>query len=65
MEIFGRGSDWVGPITEPEQEIRRQEERIDPGSMPVDYIWPKANVFWESLAGAVVGPGYLVNIDVS
>ena len=55
----------MGPITAPEQELQRQEEIIDPGSTPVDDIYPKADVCWGSLVGAVVGSGYLVGIYVS
>ena len=52
MGIFGLGSDWVGPITALEQDMRRQEERIDPGSTPVDNIWPEENLCWGDLVGA-------------
>ena len=57
--IFGWGSDHLGSITAPEQELRQQEEIIDPGSMPVGYT----DVCWRSLVVARVGSGYLVGID--
>ena len=65
MDIFGRGLDWLGLITVPEQELQRQEQTIDPGPTPVGEIWLKAGVCWGSLVGAGVGSGYLVGIDVS
>ena len=65
MEIFGRGSDWLKPITVPERELRPQEERIYPGRTPVDDICPEAKVYWGSLVRSGVGSGYLVGIDVS
>ena len=38
LEKFGKGSDQVGPITAPEQELWWQEEIIDPVPAPVNYI---------------------------
>ena len=65
LEIFGWGSDHVGPVTTPEREVFHQAEIIDPGSKPVDDIWPEADICWGSLVGAGFGSGYLVSIDVS
>ena len=65
MEIFGRGSDQVGPITAPKRELRQWEERIDSGTGPVDDIWYEANVCWGSLVRAGVGSGYLVDNGIS
>ena len=65
MEIFGRGSDQVRPITELERKLQRREERIDLGPGPVDDIWSKANICWGALVGAGVDSGYLVGIGVS
>ena len=44
MEIFGRGLDWLGPITAPEWELWWQEGKIDLVSTPVVDIWPDAEV---------------------
>ena len=55
MEIFGWGSDRVGPITALERELRQWEEIIAPGPTPVDDIWPEADVYWGSLVGAWIG----------
>ena len=65
MEIFGQGSDRVGLITAPEQEMQRQEERIYLRLAPVDDIFPEVDVCWGILVGAGVGSGYLVRIDIS
>ena len=65
LDIFGRGSAQVRPITVPEWDLRRQEEIIDPGPGPVDDIWYKSDVCWGSLVRDGVGSGYLVEIDVS
>ena len=51
LDIFGQGSDRVRPITEPDRELRRQEERTDPGPGHVDDNWTEANVCWGSLDG--------------
>ena len=55
----------MGMITATERELRWREEIIDPGQMPVDGIWPKADVCWGSLVGAGVGSVYLVGVKVS
>ena len=65
MEIFGKNSDRVGPITAPERDLQWQEEIIVLGKTPVDDIWPEAKVCWVILVGAGVGSEYLVRIDVS
>ena len=65
LNIFGWGSDRVGPITALEQNMRRREGTINPGSTPVDDILPKTDICWGSLVGAGVGSGYLDGIDVS
>ena len=64
LEIFGWGSDPVGPNTTPEQDVSQREETIDPVSTPVDDVWPEADVCWGSLVGAGFGSGYLVGINV-
>ena len=65
LKIFGWGSDWLGPITTPDQEFQLQEEIIDLGSTPVGDILPKTDVRWRSLVGACVGSRYLIIIGVS
>ena len=65
LETFGWCLDWLVPITEQEQELRWQEEKIDPGPMPVEDIWLDSDVSWGSLVGACVVSGYLVRFDVS
>ena len=65
LVIIGWGSYWLGSITAPYRELRRQEETIDPGSIAVGYILPKADICWGSLVGAGVDSGYLIGMDVS
>ena len=65
MHIFGWVSDWLGLVTAPKRELRRQEEIIDLGPLLVDDIWPEANVCWGILVGVGVGSVYLVGIGVS
>ena len=43
----------MGPITVPEQDLRRREERIDPIPGPIDDTWSEAEICWGSLVGQV------------